>query len=252
MRFSWAVRTDPGLQRSLNEDSFCARADLGLFVVADGMGGHAAGEVASRTAVEALEAFADATAGQPPPAEGGDAALGPDGRRLKEGFRLANRRIAEAAGLSEARRGMATTLAALLLGRTGAAIAHVGDSRVYLLRGGRLTQVTRDHSWVEEQVRHGTLTATAARRHPWRNVVTRALAGGDDPEVDVVELGLQPGDRLLLCSDGLSGVLSDEEIRSIVTARADLQNICDRLVAAANAAGGPDNVTALLLQVDAL
>ncbi|HXH05449.1 MAG TPA: SpoIIE family protein phosphatase, partial [Vicinamibacterales bacterium] len=128
----------------------------------------------------------------------------------------------------------------------------VGDSRVYLVRDGRLTQVTRDHSWVEEQVRHGTLTATAARRHPWRNVVTRALAGGDDPEVDVIELKLQAGDRLLLCSDGLSGVLTDEEIEAIVVERADLQSICDRLVAAANAAGGPDNVTALLLQVDAL
>src|SRR5512134_2954876 len=252
MRLSWAALSDPGLRRNVNEDTWCARPDLGLFVVADGMGGHAAGEVASRMAVEAIEEFARETSSAdrnrtwPFPY---DTALSLNANRLKAAFRIANRRIASAAADASDLRGMATTACGVLIGDTGASVAHVGDSRVYLLRDRELRQVTVDHSWVEEQVRAGVMDAHAARQHPWRNVVTRALSGGDDPETEVAEITLEPGDRLLLCSDGLSGVLSHDELRAGLSENAPLDAICRSLIEAANPAGGPDNITALLLDV---
>src|SRR5215204_6389043 len=168
--FSWAVGTDPGLRRSSNEDSYCTRPDLGLYVVADGMGGHVAGEVASRVAVEAIEIFIQETAGAdknrtwPFPFEP-DLSL--EANRLKAAFRLANRRIAAAIADSQDLRGMATTASAILRGPAHSCVGHIGDSRVYVLRNDSLTQLTHDHSWVEEQVRAGTLTPAAARQHPW-------------------------------------------------------------------------------------
>jgi PPM family protein phosphatase len=254
MKLSWAVRTDSGLRRSSNEDSYCTRPDLGLFVVADGMGGHAAGEVASRVAVDTIETFITETAGAdknrtwPFPFE---PAISLEGNRLKAAFRLANRQIANAMADSADLRGMATTASAVLAGPHSACIAHVGDSRIYALNDGTLRQITDDHSWVEEQVRAGTMTSSAARQHPWRNVVTRALSGGSDPEIDTVELDPDAGERLLLCSDGLSGVVAHETIADILGADAPLETICERLIAAANAGGGPDNITVLVIQVDA-
>jgi protein phosphatase len=252
---SWAVRTDNGLRRTSNEDSHSSRPDLGLFVVADGMGGHVAGEVASRVAVESIAAFIEETAGAdknrtwPFPFE---PELSLEANRLKAAFRLANRRIAAAIADSQDLRGMATTASAILHGPTHSCVGHIGDSRVYVLREDALTQLTNDHSWVEEQVRAGTLTPAAARLHPWRNVVTRALSGGEDPDVDVVEIQPAPGERFLLCSDGLFGVVVDEQIAEILSdRRAPLDEICARLIDAANAAGGPDNITAMVLQVDA-
>jgi protein phosphatase len=252
---TWAVKSDPGLRRSSNEDSYRSRPDIGLFVVADGMGGHVAGEVASRVAVEAIEGFIEETAGAdknrtwPFPFE---PALSLEANRLKAAFRIANRRLAAAIADAQDLRGMATTASAILLGERGACVAHVGDSRVYVLRPDGLCQLTADHSWVEEQVRAGTLSATAARQHPWRNVVTRALSGGEDPEVDVTQIEPQTGDRYLLCSDGLFSVVTDERIAEILGgADLTLEQGCARLIAAANAAGGPDNITALILQIDA-
>jgi protein phosphatase len=252
--FSWAVTSDPGLVRSSNEDSYCTRADLGLFIVADGMGGHVAGEVASRVAVEAIQVFIQETAGAdknqtwPFPFE---PELSLEANRLKAAFRLTNRRIASTIADSHDLRGMATTASALLTGPDGACVAHVGDSRVYVLREGGLWQITHDHSWVEEQVRAGTMSPTAARQHPWRNVVTRALAGGEDPEVDVTQVHPARAERYLLCSDGLFAVVTDEQIAEIVGDRAaSLDELCRRLIDAANAAGGPDNITALVLEVD--
>jgi PPM family protein phosphatase len=251
----WAVRSDPGLKRTSNEDSYSTRPDVGLFVVADGMGGHVAGEVASRVAVEAIEAFIQETAGAdknrtwPFPF---DPSVSLEANRLRAAFRLANRKIASAIADSQDLRGMATTASAVLLGPQGASVAHVGDSRVYVLRNGKLEQLTHDHSWVEEQVRAGTLTPTAARQHPWRNVVTRALSGGDDPEVDVTEVVPRPGERYLLCSDGLFTVLPDARIADLLgDMKASLDAIAGALIAAANDAGGPDNITALILHIDA-
>jgi serine/threonine protein phosphatase PrpC len=252
---SWAVKSDPGLRRTSNEDSFSNRPDVGLFVVADGMGGHVAGEVASRVAVEAISAFIEETAGAdknrtwPFPFE---PTLSLEANRLKAAFRLANRRIAAAIADSHDLRGMATTASAILLGRTQACVAHVGDSRVYAFRDGELQQITHDHSWVEEQVRAGTMTPSAARQHPWRNVVTRALSGGDDPEVDVVEVVPRGGERYLLCSDGLFSVVPDQAIAQVLgDAKLSLEQVCERLIETANAAGGPDNITTLVLQIDA-
>ena len=250
---SFSVASDPGLRREENEDAYCARADLGLYMVADGMGGHAAGEVAARLAVEVVENFindtrdADVNTTWPFPY---DHTLSLDGNRLKAAFRLANRRLATAMENDETLRGMATTAAALLVRHKRPAVAHVGDSRVYLWRDGRLQQVTQDHSWVSEQVRAGVLTETDARRHPWRNVVTRALAGGDDPEVEVTEIEVRAGDRLLICSDGLSGVVPVDRLEAIVGRGEGLDDTCRALIAAANEAGGPDNITVAMLKVD--
>ena len=147
---------------------------------------------------------------------------------------------------------MATTASAILVGKDQACVAHIGDSRVYVLQGSELHQITDDHSWVEEQVRAGMLTPAAARQHPWRNVVTRALSGAEDPEIDVVQMKPAPGDRYLLCSDGLFGVVGDDQIAEILSDRkSSLETLCARLIEAANEAGGPDNITALIIQIDA-
>jgi protein phosphatase len=253
-RISSAVASHPGLRREGNEDAFCCRGDLGLFMVADGMGGHAAGEIASRMAVEAVEAFindtrdADVHRTWPFPY---DSSLSLDANRLKAAFRLANRRLAAAMADNDALRGMATTAAvALFSGKPPLVVAHVGDSRIYRWRGGTLEQVTEDHSWVSEQVRAGALSESDARRHPWKNVVTRALSGGEDPGVDVRELDVRAGDRVLICSDGLSGVLPPSRLVVIVGEGRPLADTCQALVDAANEAGGPDNITVALLQVD--
>ena len=253
MRVSWAAASDTGLRRSTNEDNHCARPDLGLFLVADGMGGHVAGEVASRVAVDTIESFIDQTKATSPDDTWPfpfDTALGTDANRLTAAFRLANRTIATKMAAAQNLRGMATTASAVLMQENSAILAHVGDSRIYLLRDGGLKRLTADHSWVEDQVRAGALTPDAARQHPWRNVVTRALSGGNDPAVDLGECSLQPADRLLLCSDGLFAVTSDDQISELLGRAAPLAEICDGLIQAANDAGGPDNITTLVLQVD--
>jgi len=253
MRISSAAASHPGLRREDNEDAYCVRADLGLYMVADGMGGHAAGEVASRMAVEVIEAFvndtrdADINRTWPFPY---DRSLSLDGNRLKAAFRLANRRLGAAMDANDALRGMATTAAVVLFGKQTPVVAHVGDSRIYLWRDGALQQVTEDHSWVSEQVRAGVLSEVDARRHPWRNVVTRALSGGDDPDVEISPVELEKGDRLVLCSDGLSGVVPKNRLEAIVARPDRLEAICQALIDAANEAGGPDNITVAVLQVD--
>ena len=250
MQISWAARSDAGLWRSQNEDSFGAEPDQGLFVVADGMGGHAGGEVASALAVAEIRSVITATAGLGPEdtwPTAFDRSVGMAGNRLRAGFDAANCRIAREVEASEALRGMATTAVAVLVTPGQVALAHVGDSRAYIYHAGHLSRLTSDHSWVEEQMRAGMLTEAAAREHPWRNIVTRALSGAGDLEVEISEVGLQDGDRLILCSDGLSTVLQDAEIADVVSAAEDLQSACDELIRRANAAGGPDNITALML-----
>ena len=250
MRLTCAARTDPGRRRENNEDSFCAREDLGLFIVADGMGGHVAGEIASRLVVQEVERFVAATSPSPGHArrlDGGGRVDDRLGTALVEANRLLAARIAEDAALQ----GMATTAVALLAEAEAVALAHVGDSRAYRCRAGHLTQLTSDHSWVEEQVRAGLLTAAAARRHPWRHVVTRAISGGADIEVEIAALPIEPGDRILLCSDGLSTVVSDSGIAEVLRLDRPSHEACDELVRRANTAGGPDNVTVVLVDAHA-
>lgn len=250
---SFAALSHPGLRREANEDAYCTRPDIGLFVVADGMGGHAAGEVASRIATEVIETFindtraADINTTWPFPY---NTAISLDGNRLTAAFRLANRRLGTAMQNDESLRGMATTAAALLVNMGKPVVAHVGDSRLYLWRKGTLQQITQDHSWVNEQVRAGVLTESDARSHPWRHVVTRALSGGEDPQVEITEFDAEEGDRVLLCSDGLSGVVPLERIAAVIGGLAPLDQACQELIDAANQAGGPDNITVAILQVD--
>jgi serine/threonine protein phosphatase PrpC len=255
MPVQWAATTHPGIRRTSNEDAYCSRPDLGLFIVADGMGGHVAGEVASKIAVDAIEAFIGQTASEAAgltSSQPVDPTLGVDGSRLKSAFHLANQRLADEVAAAVDLRGMATTASTVLLkDDSKAMLAHVGDSRIYLFRDNELERMTNDHSWVEEQMRAGLLSPLEARQHPWRNVVTRALSGGEDPEVDVKAVDLHPGDRLLLCSDGLSSVVTDERIEEIMRAQPVPTEACQALVDEANGAGGPDNVTTLILQIDA-
>ena len=255
MRVSSASATDQGLRRSINEDCFSARDDLGLFVVADGMGGHAAGEVASQSVVESIVAFVEATRSMSPDQTWPvpfDLEQSVNANRLSAGFRMGNRRIASQIATSSELKGMATTAVAVLVdGETGT-LAHVGDSRAYRLRDGQLDRLTRDHSWVEEQIRVGALTEQAARQHPWRNIVTRALSGAEDLAVDIQEVALQSGDRLLLCSDGVFTVLDDDQIGEVLRRDSDLDQLCQALIQGANDGGGPDNVTAVVLEINAV
>ena len=254
MRLTCAARTHLGLRRGTNEDAVRVRDDLGFCIVADGMGGHVAGEVAAGLVVEEVERFVAASAipgggGKRPVAD--NPALGPDGNRLRAGLHRANRRLAELIAEDSTLEGMATTAVALLVYGADAALAHVGDSRAYRRRAGQLDRLTRDHSWVEDQVRAGFLTADEARRHHWRHVVTRALTGEDGLEVEVATWPIEAGDRLLVCTDGLPVVLSDDRINELLGADLPPDGVAARLIDAANAAGGPDNITVVVVDVNA-
>jgi len=254
MSVSFGSATHTGLRRSTNEDNLSVREDLGLFVVADGMGGHAAGEVASRTAIDGIVAFVEATLAMSPEQTWPipfDPSLSANANRLRAGFRMGNRQLAVQIETASELRGMATTAVAMLVDAQVGTLAHVGDSRAYRLRDGQIERLTRDHSWVEEQVRLGALSESAARQHPWRNIVTRALSGSEDLEVEIQEFPLVWGDRLLLCSDGVFAVLSDEQIADTLRLETDPDGACQALIAGANDGGGPDNVTAIVLDLDA-
>jgi len=226
--------TDPGRKRRRNEDSFLI--DPPLFAVADGMGGAQAGEVASRLAAAAFREFHDADD------------LDPE-KRLAAIIQEANRRIYERAADDSEVSGMGTTITAALVGGTGLAIGHVGDSRAYRLRAGRFEQLTDDHSLVADLVRSGRLTPEEADVHPQRSVITRALGTDAQVDVDTFTVPAENDDLFLLCSDGLTTMVGDEEIRDLVTRARDLDQAGKGLVKAANRAGGEDNVTVVLFRV---
>jgi PPM family protein phosphatase len=224
--------TDVGRVRDGNEDDFIDQSNrLGLVAVADGMGGHRAGEVASATALEALRAAVAS------------------GQSLRDAIEGANDAVLEKSVSDQELAGMGTTLTAGMLGSDGyLVVGHVGDSRAYLVRDGELTQITDDHSLVEEMVRGGELTREQAEVHPRRSIITRAL--GIDPEVEVDEypIELRPGDRILFCSDGLTTMVRPDEIASILSREHDPKRAAQLLVDAANAAGGEDNITAVIVE----
>ncbi|MGC8876476.1 PP2C family serine/threonine-protein phosphatase [Thermus sp.] len=231
----FAERTHPGLKRSKNEDAVGHLLTPwgGVFVVADGMGGHRTGEVAARLAVESiLGHFHEAE---------------PSPKALLEAFERANARIHQEAQRPE-NRGMGTTATCLLLDLPYALVAHVGDSRAYLLRGEEFSLLTEDHSWVAERVRQGLLTVEEARTHRWRNVITNALGSFPQARVDLLGLKLSPGDTFLLCSDGLSGVLEDRTLKEALK-NFPPEEAARRLVELANEWGGPDNISAIVVRV---
>jgi protein phosphatase len=255
MKIRSAGATDVGKIRSSNEDSFGVFADLGLYVVADGMGGHAAGEVASLLAVETIHetfrASHDAAPnGSPERTIPASAAPAPE-RRLVLAIEQANRRIFTAGQEDEARSGMGTTVAAVWFDGKTAHVAHVGDSRVYRFRFGDLAQITTDHSLVNDYLARGLMTPEEAIGHPMRHVLIRALGTTPSVAVDAVALPLEPGDILLLCSDGLSNVVPPSEIAALLGAPdIDISVRCHGLIDAANRHGGLDNITAVLVQAD--
>ena len=251
MQVQSGALTDPGQKRKRNEDFYISDDALGLFVVIDGMGGHARGDVASHLVGEAIRTFvAETVQGSQKtwPFEF-DPHLSYSANRIKAAVAVANDRLARRAGEDEQLRGMGATMAGALIDGEHVVISHVGDCRTYLIRDGGIRQVTSDHSWVAEQVRSGLIDQADAKRHPLRNVVTRAISGAESLEVDVIELTLSPGDRLLLCCDGLHGVVSDDDLLQKTTAASGPQAACEALVALANARGAPDNVTAIVVAV---
>jgi serine/threonine protein phosphatase PrpC len=240
MRLSSFAATDVGLQRAGNEDSHLRGRTV--FAVADGLGGHQGGEVASAMAVERLGALDGRSFAEPTQAAAA----------LADAIADANRAILERGVADQGLWGMGTTVtAAAVVGDLVLQLAHVGDSRAYLLRGdGPPRQLTTDHTVVAELVRRGRLTPQQAASHPERSILTRAV--GLDPNVQVEQpapLGLQPGDQVLLCSDGLTETVADEQLAVVLAGQADGDDACQALIAAANAAGGPDNITVVLLRV---
>src|SRR6202022_2188992 len=242
--------THVGKQRQHNEDSFLVAAEAKLYLVADGMGGHAAGEIASRIAVASISEFILHTKeddGTWPPAY--DEQYRRSTNRLMTAVKLANTRVLEAMKKDARLRGMGTTVVACLADEDTMSVAHVGDSRAYLIRNGELSRLTNDHSWVFEQVQAGMLTEAEAEKHPLRNVITRALGGALSVNPDATEVEVKPGDVYLLCSDGLTGMVPEDEILRVVTENDnDLEKACKTLIDTANERGGLDNVTAILVK----
>ena len=230
---TFGSRTDIGCVREQNEDSLIVQPPL--FVVADGMGGHAAGEVASEIAVNTISECAPEHA---------------DAEELGKAVEQANRDIINAALAGEGREGMGTTCTAAMLEHNRLVIAQVGDSRAYLLHGGKLTQLTRDHSLMANMIEAGQITPEEARVHPNRSVITRALGNDPDTIPDLYEINVEEGDRLLLCSDGLSSMIEDSEIETIMNRQADPQRCASALVNEAIAAGGLDNVTVVIANAE--
>ncbi len=230
-----ASRTDTGRQRSENEDSLYVRSPI--FVVADGMGGAQAGEVASKAAAEAFDR---------------DLPEAPPERVLRETIEAANRQIHDLARSDPSRAGMGTTITAAIVDAQGeeVGIGHVGDSRAYRLRSGKLERLTRDHSLVEEMRRKGQITDEQAEDHPQRSIITRALGPEPDVEVDVQTVPASPGDVFMLCSDGLTTMVDEERIAAVLSGAGSMDEAVRALVDAANRAGGRDNITALAFRLD--
>lgn len=242
----YAAGTDKGLIRETNEDS-CniirdSRNDIYAFIIADGMGGHNCGEIASGTAVEYISAYFEDHAG--------DFLSAADrGAALKELVQDANSQVWEKSLESPETNGMGTTLTMAVVAGDTATVAHVGDSRLYLVREGRLQQVTNDHSYIEELVRKGTLTREEADNHPGRNIITRAIGSSPELEVDIFSLTMLINDILVLCTDGLTNMVGEDEIGETAQSN-DPEAACKQLIEAANRNGGEDNVTVIVIKCE--
>ena len=243
LRLKWAARSDVGMIRSGNEDNHdsSVNSTRGVFIVADGMGGHAAGEVASlmavQTVMQELAELRDID-------EAGKGAA-----RLAESLRMANRNIHDRTLSESDKQGMGTTASVLVLDENKYLIGQVGDSRVYLLRDGKLHQLTKDHSYVQEQVDAGFLTPEQAKYHPYSNVITRCVGASNDVEPDVYKGDAKAGDVFLVASDGLTGMVDDRRIHTLLMSRAEPERKVHSLISEANGRGGLDNITAIVVHV---
>jgi protein phosphatase len=251
MKIRYAGSTHVGMKRSHNEDNFFRLAEENLYIVADGMGGHASGEVASQIAVETLANFFIDTSRDReitwPFKE--DRSLTYDENRLVTGVKLANRRVYETAQSDPRYRGMGTTIVALVCGATGAYMCHVGDSRGYVVHDGKIEQLTEDHSLLNDYLKVHKLTAEEIEHFPHKNVIVRALGMKESVVVDVFRLDPKPDQVYLLCTDGLSGMVHDNGILQIVDEGGrDLERTCQSLIAKANQGGGVDNITVVVVE----
>src|SRR5688572_21076812 len=252
MRVRFSGDTNVGLKRSHNEDSLHLPVDERLAIVADGMGGHASGEVASQMAVETVVEHFKATAEEqtltwPYKVDRGNRT---DVNRLVAGIKLANLKIHEQAQRDPMCKGMGTTIISTLFLDDRVVIGHVGDSRVYRLREGELEQLTEDHSLINDYIKMKRMTADEAAAWPHKNVIVRALGMKESVQVDLLTENPHLGDCFILCTDGLSGMIADQRIRDIVTHENDLDRACEKLIGAANAAGGADNITVVLARLE--
>jgi protein phosphatase len=245
-------KTDVGRRRKLNEDNLLIDRETHLYAVCDGMGGHNAGEIASKMAIETLHAFIAKSHGEEKDITwpyGLEPALSFEANRLKTAIKLANKRVFKAADNREDYTGMGTTLVAVLVNDSTLTVGSAGDSRCYMVRGGKLSQLTRDDSWVSAAWAEGILSSDEIDRHPLRNVITKAVGAKDNIELETSEHKLQPGDLVLLCSDGLHAMIADDAILALLhPLPGSLEKAADALIGAANDAGGKDNVSVVLLR----
>src|SRR5690606_31106855 len=248
LRIEVAGQTDVGRKRSHNEDSFAILAEYGLYGVAEGMGGHASGEIASKMAVDTLQEFFAATANDPErtwPYKM-DRSKGYEENRLITGIKLCNLRIFEQAQKNAKQRGMGTTLVALFAVEDGVYVAHVGDSRVYRIRDGAIELLTEDHSLLNDYKKMKRLTEEEIANFPHKNVIVRALGMKDTVKVDTRFEAPRAGDMMLLCSDGLSGPVNEQRMLDVALSAPDLPSATNKLIEIANENGGPDNITCVL------
>ena len=248
LRIEVAGETNVGMKRTHNEDNFAILEDSGLYIVADGMGGHASGEVASKMAVDSMREFFQATAQDPErtwPYKM-DRSRGYEENRLITGIKLANLRIYESAQRDARQRGMGTTIVTMFAVEDGVYVAHVGDSRGYRLRDGVIEQLSEDHSLLNDYIKMKRLTPEEIANFPHKNVIVRALGMKDTVKVDTRFEKPRANDTYLLCSDGLSGPVTDPEVLEIVSSAPDLKTAASRLIQRANENGGPDNITVVL------
>ncbi|MCL1909028.1 MAG: Stp1/IreP family PP2C-type Ser/Thr phosphatase [Holophagaceae bacterium] len=251
MSLEVAGLTDVGLVRKHNEDCIFFDDGLGLFIVADGLGGHAAGEVASKIVVDQVSKYIKQTsAPEPIGTDAYDSGLSINGNRLKTAIVLADKAITADIVAHPERETMGSTVVACLISGKMATLAHVGDSRAYKLTKDKIKQITRDHSWVADQVVNGFLTMEEARVHPFRNVITQALGNSAELDVEVNEFEISDFETILLCSDGLTGMVPDDQLLAIFNQASNLHDAVRGLVSKAIENGGEDNVSVVMVKPD--
>ena len=250
MKVEYFGQTDVGKKREKNEDSLLINEKLGLFLVADGMGGHQGGETASRLAVKTVGETIRHLTEDPETTTASELQFdrSDPGEILKYSLRLASQKIFEEANRSPHLRGMGTTAVGLLIRDDKGYIAHVGDSRAYLVREGEIKQLTTDHSLVAEQLKAGFITEGELKHHKLKNIITRSVGFQSDVDVDLLIRDLEPGDHILLCSDGLTNLVEDEELMKIVSKNSP-KSACQKLIELANKKGGDDNVTVIVTTI---